>query len=310
MFPDERRGSEIAATRFVRAKGSGSSCRGLGGVAPPGFRAAVFALVNGRIQPCPSDCGVTTRSCGSSPTSSGGVLRIRGLAQWSDRATSGWDDREHAGNRGASKHLLSGLLKCAECGGSVFVLDRGGRYGCSWHRDRGPAVCPNRVTVPRAELERALEIVRASAAPSDQEGAKQPLAELGAQIARLVRLAEAAGDVDDIGGRIAALRRERDDLATCLRAPTAELDGPRLRELIHAELDRMHWWLSAPGSGGREVLRALLGGERMGFGPDAELTVRVEGAFEVRLDVDGQRGAAHFDQVVAGTGFEPVTFGL
>ena len=119
-----------------------------------------------------------------------------------------------------------------------------------------------------------------------------PLAEVGAQIARLVRLAESAEDVDEIGERLAALRLERDGLVRQLEAPFEVIDAKRLREMIEAELARVYDWLGAPDSGGREVLRALLGGQRMRFGPDATLAVRVEGAFELRLDFRGAgRGA-------------------
>ncbi len=237
--------------------------------------------------------------------------------------------RAHPANRGRSRHLLSGLLECAECGGSVFVLDSGGRYGCSWRRDRGPSVCTNRVTVPSVELEggllhafrgeiltpenvaytveRAVEIARAGLSQEDRDGTTRRVAEVGAQIARLVRLAESAGNVDEIGERLTVLRLERDGLMRQLEAPFEAIDAKRLREMIEAELARVHDWLGAPDSGGREVLRALLGGQRMRFGPDATLAVRVEGAFELRLDLrgSGKGGSGSFDHVVAGTGFEP-----
>ena len=53
------------------------------------------------------------------------------------------------------KHLLSGILRCHDCGGPMVVVDRY-RYGCSTHKDRGDAACASRVRVPRREAEVAL----------------------------------------------------------------------------------------------------------------------------------------------------------
>src|SRR5262252_2277119 len=56
-----------------------------------------------------------------------------------------------------SPSLLGGLAQCAVCGGSLTSMTRpygsaGHRrrvavYGCSYHRNRGPAVCSNRVVI-------------------------------------------------------------------------------------------------------------------------------------------------------------------
>jgi site-specific DNA recombinase len=58
-------------------------------------------------------------------------------------------------------YLLSGLLKCGKCGGSVTIVS--GRwstksqiYGCSIHYQRGDAVCSNRVIIRRDKLESRL----------------------------------------------------------------------------------------------------------------------------------------------------------
>lgn len=53
------------------------------------------------------------------------------------------------------KHLLSGLLRCQHCDGPMVVVDRY-RYGCATNKDRGDAVCPNRLRVPRALVETAM----------------------------------------------------------------------------------------------------------------------------------------------------------
>lgn len=52
----------------------------------------------------------------------------------------------------AQKHLFSGLLKCAECGGNFVVIGRD-RYGCANRKTRGSLSCSNTVSVPRELLE-------------------------------------------------------------------------------------------------------------------------------------------------------------
>jgi hypothetical protein len=67
--------------------------------------------------------------------------------------------------KAAAKHALTGLGRCAKCGGAIIsqrVLTFGGgaertmAYGCSRHRDRGSAVCPATVYQSKAEVEAAL----------------------------------------------------------------------------------------------------------------------------------------------------------
>lgn len=58
-------------------------------------------------------------------------------------------------------YLLSGLLKCGNCGGSVTLVSGRWRsesqqYGCSIHHQRGDAVCSNRLTIRRDKLESRL----------------------------------------------------------------------------------------------------------------------------------------------------------
>ncbi len=58
-------------------------------------------------------------------------------------------------------YLFSGLLKCAECGGSIVLVSGRGRnardkYGCALHHQRGPTVCSNSLTIRRDDLEQRL----------------------------------------------------------------------------------------------------------------------------------------------------------
>ena len=54
-----------------------------------------------------------------------------------------------------ARHLLSGLIRCHTCGGPMVMVDYY-RYGCSTNKDRGEAVCANRLRVPKKHAEPAL----------------------------------------------------------------------------------------------------------------------------------------------------------
>jgi Recombinase zinc beta ribbon domain/Recombinase len=49
------------------------------------------------------------------------------------------------------KRLLSGLLKCGQCGGA-FTMVRPGKYGCATHREKG--TCTNATQISASQLER------------------------------------------------------------------------------------------------------------------------------------------------------------
>lgn len=66
--------------------------------------------------------------------------------------------RRTKGRKGGAQnvpHLFSGLLRCGQCGGSYTQRDRR-HLACSFHRNRGPQVCPNGKVVRREDLERRL----------------------------------------------------------------------------------------------------------------------------------------------------------
>lgn len=50
------------------------------------------------------------------------------------------------------KFLLSGLIKCDCCGANYILINRT-RYGCSGTRNKGLAICDNRATIGREDLE-------------------------------------------------------------------------------------------------------------------------------------------------------------
>lgn len=62
---------------------------------------------------------------------------------------------KHGGPGRPARHLLSGILRCATCGGPMVVVDKY-RYGCSTRKDRGESACSSTLRVPRADAEHAL----------------------------------------------------------------------------------------------------------------------------------------------------------
>lgn len=71
------------------------------------------------------------------------------------RTAAGRARGKRAGGGSQNRYLLSGLLRCEQCGGPLVIVDYY-RYGCSSAKDRGQAVCSSKVKVPRADAELAL----------------------------------------------------------------------------------------------------------------------------------------------------------
>jgi site-specific DNA recombinase len=71
-----------------------------------------------------------------------------------------------AGSPSSRGALFSGLLRCGCCSGGMVIVsggrDQGNRrYGCGFHRDKGPQICGNGLTVPVVVVEgRLLAIIR------------------------------------------------------------------------------------------------------------------------------------------------------
>jgi site-specific DNA recombinase len=57
--------------------------------------------------------------------------------------------------RNRPRYLLSGLIKCGECGGGYSKINTT-HYGCSVTRNKGESVCTNRKTISRERLEGAV----------------------------------------------------------------------------------------------------------------------------------------------------------
>jgi len=87
-------------------------------------------------------------------------LRIVSEGLWhrvKARQAASVKDRRERQRGGATRHayLFSGLLRCGQCGAHYTARGRG-RYVCSFHRNRGQAVCTNGRVVRRDVVEQRL----------------------------------------------------------------------------------------------------------------------------------------------------------
>ena len=134
------------------------------------------------------------------------------------------EGQPHAGPGRPPRYLLSGILRCGECGGAIVMVGR--YYGCSVHKDRGSAVCSSRARVAPQILEHAvLKTVR-----------EQLLTDASFQrLQRTVRetLKSKKPDTDALERRLAEAERVKDNILAALRAG---IITPSTRaELMNAE---------------------------------------------------------------------------
>jgi site-specific DNA recombinase len=106
------------------------------------------------------------------------------------------------------KHLLSGLLRCGECGGPLVVVDAY-RYGCSAAKDRG--TCSSALRVSRKDAEHAL-LADARAQLLDPKAFECFLADVRAELKRAVP------DASGSERKLASAERVRENLMAALRA--------------------------------------------------------------------------------------------
>ncbi len=262
-------------------------------------------------------------------------LRIIDQALWDAvhaRARSGPARGTRVG-RGATPRTLfgAGVLRCAACGAAIVGVNRE-RYGCSAHKERGPAVCPSPFTVRRELLEQRLltelredllapealrtlrEEVRAVLASvareNDVGNARRRITELDAEIGRLVDAIAAVGLSQALQARLRAAEDERAKLAH------QESQGAALRIEVEEIVSRYRQTvlrLQEVLAGGddlartRTILADMLGPVVVGRDPETgETYAEMEKPAE-RLLVAAVGGSLG---LVAGAGFEPTTFGL
>ena len=223
-------------------------------------------------------------------------------------------------NRGASSpYLLSGLLKCGNCGAKMIIVSgggRGARYGCPQHWNR--KACPNEVTMRHEALESALlnglqtEVLGSQAvdylvtkllkAQNQERASNQTemrVRQLHAEVDRTVAAITAMGHSDAL---IASLRNKETELR---ELSAAKQTGPvqsteELRAFISNAIQDIPKLLAKSPKLAKAKLAEHI--QTVRLHPESEGRFLAEGEW----DLLGNRGPV----MVAGAGFEPATFGL
>lgn len=233
-----------------------------------------------------------------------------------DRAHKVAARRRSGGRPGRrSRHLLSGLLRCHQCGGPLVVVDRY-NYGCGRAKDKGAAVCSSRLRVPRDKIEDAmLEQIRAELLTP------AAFKEFEREARRLIKSSKP--DLRSLDKALKKAEAERENIMSAIRAgivtesTKAELVDaesrvaearqaidavsetsvdqliPRAREVWKRCVAELQEIRDVPQA--REAIRDILGGE---------IVVKEKAPGILIAEADSQIN------VVAGAGFEPATSGL
>ena len=239
-----------------------------------------------------------------------------------------------------SKYLLTGLVKCGLCGGSLYVKSssrkgqRAFSYGCMTFHLRGRAACTNSLLVPMEAANEAVlkvlgqdvlhpdvtdTVVRKAVAKfraSQQQKKKnrqqyyERIAQVDAELRRLVSAISVGGDIPALVEAV----KECNDRRASLSADLTELD--RTQEFDQTDYDELEqelrdhfkksWQtiLSRQVDQARQILRKLFNGDRLPFIP---MMNESGSQYEFRGTASiGRLLTGRAKGLVSPTGFEPV----
>ncbi len=239
-------------------------------------------------------------------------------------------------------HVLSGLVRCGVCGGSMAITAKG-RYGCSSYRSS--RTCTNRRTIPRVEIEERVlsglkqrlidtELVgeflheferEVRRLRKDQAAAtrrhRRRLTEIETQIERFLDAIAEGTASGSATKRIKALEIEYEELHSLLGdadQADAVVPLPNIAEVYRRRVVRLIDGLtdSAIRQEAIEIIQSMI--ERIIVTPVEDgFTIDLHGELGAILAlVDGKqklpdtKRAGSSLSVVAGVGFEPTTFRL
>ena len=235
-----------------------------------------------------------------------------------------------------SKYLLTGLVKCGVCGGSLYVKSssrKGQRalfYGCTSFHLRGRTVCTNSMLIPmeaankavmqvfeqevlhpdvtKTVVRKALDKFRAVEREwaEEREVLLKQMTTVDGEVKRLVAAIAAGADIPALIEAVKAANERREALSRDLamlnsqhQHTDAEWDELEKEMNEHFEVS-WKMLLNRQIEQARQILAKLFGGERVPFTP-TRLGIEFNGVAAVgRLLIGGAKA------LVSPTGFEPV----
>ena len=284
-------------------------------------------------------------------------LAIIDQALWSavkarqDRLTKKHKPLQRNNALGASKrpaYLLSGLTTCGCCGGGYSMISQN-LLGCSNSRNRGKAVCSNRINIRRDTLESTiitalqkelmqpelfkdfseayrLELNNHTNEQALSQGSnKQELAKVTTQIDNLVTALKNGISAETVRDELQCLEARKDHLTqTLMQATTPEpILHPAMTDIYHVKLKDLHSALTKDTSHteAKEAIRALI--NEITLTPEGkELHIVLKGDIAgiltlasgkekpTSINTGGYSDLQTQVPLVAGVGFEPTTFRL
>lgn len=270
-------------------------------------------------------------------------LRIIDAETW-QRVQTRVGDRAGTPHKARPQHLLSGLVKCGNCGSGMIACGSGKdgiRLMCSRRKETG--LCDNALGVPRSVVEdRVLKGIEAHLADPDLvaayvteyhrmtrelnskaagqiRGIEKRLSTVNTAIGRLVDAIVGGSGSRALQDRLAALEAERDEIEREKRAVGAEPVEfhPNAANAYRLKIKSLKKWLAGVGdearqaafAGIREIVEKVVihprrPGEPVGIEIYGQLAAILRLSDTVTAAVEAQ-GA-----LVAGIGFEPMTFRL
>ena len=218
------------------------------------------------------------------------------------------------GRRG--KYLLTGLLLCEECGGSLTLIDSR-CYGCGTRHRGGNDACSNPIRLKRTDLEDFLladirkellapeilpwvqrEVTKAMDTPDDTVAHESALIEIDAEIARIVDAIAQVGLSAALQDKLTTLEQRKLEIEAELSMVRRVSPFPRNADIqrvwtgLVENIGEAHEKMSdVEMQTTRNLVKSLIG--------------------QIRVARDGMGSAdLCLQSMVAGAGFEPATFGL
>ena len=265
------------------------------------------------------------------------------------RASKDKGDPHHLSGAHAAKrptYLLSGLLRCGRCGGTMNIAaSNPKRYFCANAREKGPAVCQGIPGIPQNRLESqvldglrhqlmqpeavAAFIRRYQAHQQELDGARRDrlarirtsIGQAEREIANIMTAIKAGiftsstkSELEALEDRLDQLRREQASAAEAAPALPPDL-AEVYRDKVEALVDSLNDPATRSEAG--EAIRALV--DRIVVGWDEAVgghTIEIVGELAALLTLGTNENAAAYEaaassfKLVAGAGFEPTTFRL